>query len=89
MTEKDAPQNMKEMSLLGRLQQDVDMIIAWKTNADMFTIETFIFSFLFISFFSVYLKNEKLLLVVLMLSQAFTSLSFFRSMRVSSRNKSN
>lgn len=45
------------------------MIIPQKTNAEMLTIETFIFSFDLL-FSSVYLKNEKLLVVVLMLSQA-------------------
>lgn len=57
------------MSLLGRLQQDVDVIIAEKTNAEMFTIETFTYSSDLL-FSSVYLKNEKLLVVILMLSQA-------------------
>lgn len=69
MIEKDAPQNMEEVSLLGRLLQDVDVIIAQKINAEMFTLETFIYSFDLL-FSSVYLKNEKLVLVVLMLSQA-------------------
>lgn len=32
---------MKEMSSLGRLQQDVDVIIAQKTNAEMFTVSFF------------------------------------------------
>lgn len=43
--EKESPQNMEEVSLLGRSQLDDDMIIAQKTNAGMFIVETFIFSF--------------------------------------------
>lgn len=42
--------NVKEVSWLGRLQQDVDVIITWKTIAEMFTIETFLFYFIFICF---------------------------------------
>ena len=43
--EKDAAQIMEEVSLLGRLQQDVDVIVAQKTNTEMFAIGMFIFSF--------------------------------------------
>ena len=63
MMEKNAPWNMKEASLLFRLQCDVDLIIAQKTKAEMFTP---VFSLDFS-----HLSNEKLVSVFLMLSWAF------------------